>query len=256
MRRRNFYFFFIRISVVVSIKFSPFPLLQTCVCSVLWGSSRFPMLSVEAACAFAFSLGSEGLTSDRLELHWDLLPFRAFSFVLPGLTHPEGINPVKVLLDDRMGLGPVSEWNLHLTVWERKLVVAVAMITASPVGLVTFIFADAIFVFMSKSHHRNDVVDQQERGICDRIHPVKSFIMEGLHNCNVVRSSLHRITCDDVSCSMEDTLQKIIEYLHMVLHHIACDASTNESSVCLRQNVSLRCHSGGQRKYGSFEWEK
>ena len=28
-----------------------------------------PMLSVSAACAFAFSLGSEGLTSDHLELH-------------------------------------------------------------------------------------------------------------------------------------------------------------------------------------------
>jgi hypothetical protein len=39
------------------------------------------MLSVDAVCAFAFSLGHEGLTSDRLELR----------------------------LMDRMGLGPVSE---------------------------------------------------------------------------------------------------------------------------------------------------
>ncbi len=35
-----------------------------------------------------------------------------------------------------------------------------------------------------------------------------SHVMEGLHNCNVARSSLHRITCDDVSCFMEDTPQK------------------------------------------------
>ncbi len=32
-----------------------------------------PMMSVNDAYAFAFSLGSEGLTSDRLELHWALL---------------------------------------------------------------------------------------------------------------------------------------------------------------------------------------
>ncbi len=59
-RRRNFYFFFVRISVVLDKSpFSPFsPFLQTCALSVLLGSSRFPMfkVSVEAACAFAFSL--------------------------------------------------------------------------------------------------------------------------------------------------------------------------------------------------------
>ena len=36
----------------------------------------------------------------------------------------------------------------------------------------------------------------------------QSNVMEGLHNYNVVRSSLHRTTCDDVSCFMEDTFQK------------------------------------------------
>ena len=61
---------------------------------------------------------------------------------------------------------------------------------------------------------------------------------EGLHNCNVARSSLHRITCDDVSCFIVDTLQKIVEYLYMVLHHIICDAFTNESSVCLHPHGS------------------
>jgi hypothetical protein len=35
-------------------------LLQTCAHSVLWGSSRFPMLSVNLACAFAFSLQKLG----------------------------------------------------------------------------------------------------------------------------------------------------------------------------------------------------
>jgi len=42
-------------------KFPFLHLLQTCAHSVLLGSSRFPMLSVDAACAFAFSLGREGL---------------------------------------------------------------------------------------------------------------------------------------------------------------------------------------------------
>ena len=55
MRRRNFHFFFIRISVVVWINsFLPFP--QTCEDSVLLGSSRFLMLSVDSTCAFPFSL--------------------------------------------------------------------------------------------------------------------------------------------------------------------------------------------------------
>jgi hypothetical protein len=95
-RRRNFYFFFIRISIVLDkSSFLPFP--QTCEHSVLLGSSRFPMLSVDVACAFAFSPGSEGLTSDRLELYGVLLPLRSFSFVSSGLTQPEGINPAKDL---------------------------------------------------------------------------------------------------------------------------------------------------------------
>ncbi len=52
--------------------------------------------------------------------------------------------------DDRMGFGSVSEWNLHLAV--QKLVIAVASIAASPVGLAMFMFADAIFMSMSKLH--------------------------------------------------------------------------------------------------------
>jgi hypothetical protein len=65
MRRRNFYFFFIRISVVVSINsfFFLFKHVRIAPCWV------HPILSVEADCAFAFSLGREGLKSDRLELH-------------------------------------------------------------------------------------------------------------------------------------------------------------------------------------------
>jgi hypothetical protein len=47
--------------------FSPF--LQTCAHIVLLGSSRFPMLSVDVPCTFAFSLGREGLTFDRFELY-------------------------------------------------------------------------------------------------------------------------------------------------------------------------------------------
>ncbi len=82
------------------------------------------------------------------------------------------------------------------------------------------------------------LINKNERDICDLIYPVKSFITEGLHNWNVVCSSLHRITCDDVSCFMEDTFQKIVEYLHMVLHHITCDVYTNESSVCLHPHGS------------------
>jgi hypothetical protein len=70
---------------------------------------------------------------------------------------------IPIRLDDRMDLGPVREWNLHLTVREHKLVIVVASIVTSPVGLTMFMFVDVIFVSMNKSHLHNDTVDQQER---------------------------------------------------------------------------------------------
>jgi len=65
-----------------------------------------------------------------------------------------------------------------LTVHEQKLVIAVASIAASPVGLVMFVFTDAIFVSMNKSHRLNDVVDQQERSRHLRPH----LLLESIHN--------------------------------------------------------------------------
>ena len=61
---------------------------------------------------------------------------------------------------------------------EQKLTIAVASIAASPVGLVMFVFADAIFVSMSKSHRLNDAVDQQERSRHLRPH----LLSESIHN--------------------------------------------------------------------------
>ncbi len=126
MWRRNFCFFFIRISVVfwINLLFSPF--LQICV--------------------------SEGLKSDHLELHWALLPLHTFSFVLSGLTQPKGINTVKDL---------------------RKLVIDVGSITSTRETFVT-------------------VSTQWKHSSSFRT----SRVMEDLHDCNVARSSLHRITCD------------------------------------------------------------
>ncbi len=123
MWRRNFYFFFIRISVVfwINLLFSPF--LQTCVYRVLLDSSRFPMLSVDTACAFVFSPGSdsEGLKSDHLELHWDLLPLRAFSFVLSELTQPERISTAKDLRKlspfGLMIVWTVDRWTSKFCTW-------------------------------------------------------------------------------------------------------------------------------------------
>ncbi len=63
IRRRNLYFFFIRISVVVWIKF-PFLLFpQICVHNVLLGSSQFPMLSVDTVFVFEFSLSQSSVWS-------------------------------------------------------------------------------------------------------------------------------------------------------------------------------------------------
>jgi hypothetical protein len=123
--------------------------------------------------------------------------------------------------------------------------------------------------------------------------------MVGLNNCNVV-SSVYRITCDNVSFFMEDTLQKSSNiftwffitspvtsssticpsvYISMV-HHDNIDVfSFDRIFVCgyvlswcmcvrmcthagqwyflyLEWKRQLRCHSGRQRKYGSFGWGK
>jgi hypothetical protein len=43
------------------------------------------------------------------------------------------------------------------------MVIVVVSITTSSVGLAMFMFADAIFVSMNKSHQHNDTVDQQGR---------------------------------------------------------------------------------------------
>jgi hypothetical protein len=76
MWRRNFYFYFIGISVVVWIKFPflPFPLSSN-MCG--YHPVRFvpvPHVVRYTDCVFTFSLGIEGFISDLLELHGDLLP--------------------------------------------------------------------------------------------------------------------------------------------------------------------------------------
>ncbi len=116
-----------------------------------------------------------------------------------------------------------TNWRLPLRAWWHRLWDSSCSCSLT----------QSLCLWASRITAMTPLINKNERDICDRIYPVKAFITEGLHNCNVARSSLHRIACDDVSCFMEDTLQKIVEYLHMVLHHIACDAYTNESSVCL-----------------------
>ncbi len=63
IRRRNFYFFFYKDLGCRFDNFFAFPLLQTCTHIVLWGSSQFPMLSVETVCASTFSLEKYGPVS-------------------------------------------------------------------------------------------------------------------------------------------------------------------------------------------------
>jgi hypothetical protein len=147
-------------------------------------------------------------------------------------------------------------------------------------------FTDAIFVSMNKSNRHNDVVDQQVRTRHLRPHLTRENIHYGglklLQCCMFINASYHLRRCFEF---YGGHISKIVEYLHMVIHHIACDSFTNDSSVCLHlhgsswrhlcfffrldshiffiqnenvvnENVSLRFHSGGQRKYGSFKWEK
>jgi hypothetical protein len=108
-----------------------------------------------------------------------------------------------------------------------------------------------------------------------RHHPVFMFADAILFMINVARSSLHHITSDVVSCFMEDTLQKSSNiftwffitspgtssptihpsvYIFMVHHDWR---SVIFSLFFKNENVltTLRCHSGGQRIYGSSEWK-
>ena len=102
------------------------------------------MLSVDAVCAFAFSLGREGLASDRLELHWALLPLRDFSFVLSGLTQPEDTTPGKDLRIHPhtawWSYGPWAGKRVKSALgrtWTEKLVIGrLAQLVTSPLGLV------------------------------------------------------------------------------------------------------------------------
>ncbi len=57
----------------------------------------------------------------------------------------------------------------------------------------SFSLTQSLCLWASRIAVMTPLINKNERHICDRIHPVKSFIMENLHNCNVARSSLHHL---------------------------------------------------------------
>jgi hypothetical protein len=156
--------------------------------SVLLGSSRFSMLSVDNVCAFVFYPGNEGLTSDRLEFHWVLLSLHVFTFVFSWLTQPEGINPGQDLRNpcpfDLMIVWTLVRWTSEFYTWP----------------------------FENRSWWLSTRTSETFATVSTPWKHSSSFwtshVMEVLHNCNDAHSSLHRITYDDVSCLMKDTLQK------------------------------------------------
>jgi hypothetical protein len=174
------------------------------------------MLSVEASCAFAFSLGREGLTSDHLELHWVLLPIWSIVFVFSGLTQPEGITPAKDLRSHPHAVwwsyGSLGRWVSEICTWPCENTCWRSPLWALRHRLwdssCSCSLTQSLCLWDSRITTMTLLINKNEWDICDRMYPVKTFIMEGLHDCNVVSSSLHRITWDDVSCFMEDTLQK------------------------------------------------
>ncbi len=166
-----------------------------------------------------------------------------------------------------MVLGPVSKWNLHLSVRKHKLVIAVASIPASSVGLVMFMFADAIFVSMSKSHHRNDALDQQERVRhlwpylpLESIHHrsghltlCRAYIIAMLrvHHYIVSPATLFRVLWrthfKNRRISSHGSSSHHLWHLHQRFVRLStspwfividCDAFTNDSSVCLHLHAS------------------
>ncbi len=117
----------------------------------------------------------------------------------------------------------LSLWALRKTLWDSSC---------------SWSLTQSLCLWASRITTMTPLINKNERDICDCIYPGKALIMERLHSWNVACSSLHRITWDDVSCFMEDTLQKIVEHLHMVLHRLTCDTFTNKSSVCLHHHGS------------------
>ena len=81
--------------------------------------------------------------------------------------------------------------------------------------------------------------------ICDHIYRVKSFTIVSdisryggltyLQSYAFIITSYHLRRC---FMFYGGHTSKIFEYLHMVLHHIACDVFTNDSSVCLHLHGS------------------
>ncbi len=78
---------------------------------------------------------------------------------------------------------------------EQKLVISVARIAVSSVGLSMFVFADAIFVSMNKSHRLNDVIDQQERPRHLRPHLPRESIHNRLGHLTLWRAYIVVMLC-------------------------------------------------------------
>ncbi len=195
-----------------------------------------PILSVEAVCAFAFSLGSEGITSDPLELHWALLLFRAFSFVLSGLTQPEGINPAKDLRKPSpFGLmivwalgrwaSEICTWPYENTSWRLPLRTLRHRLWDSPCS---FSLTQSLCLWASRIVAMTSLINKNEWDVCDLIYPVKVFIIivsdisryggfTSLPCCVYIITSYHQRRC---FVFYGGHTSKIVEYLHMVLYLI------------------------------------
>ncbi len=153
--------------------------------SVLLDSSRFSMLSVDNVCTFAFSPGNKGLTSDRLECHWVLLPLHVFSFVFSGLTQPEGINPPQDLRKPSpfglMIVWTLVRWASKLYTWPFEN--RTWWLSWSSLrhrlwdSSCSCSLTQSLCLWASRIDTMTSLINKNEWDICDRIYPVKTFII-------------------------------------------------------------------------------
>jgi hypothetical protein len=176
--------------VVVSINF-PFVFFKHVFITSCW---VHPMMSVDSSCAFAFSLGGEGQTSDHLDLYWTL-----------------NSELVRTETDDcRYENCDIDCGNRHVHVHWHNLCVYEQV--TSPQWHRWSTRTSETFTTVSTPWKHSSSFRT-------------SHVMEGLHNCNVARSSSHRLW------RLHQRVVRLSTSPWFIL--IVCDTFTNDSSVCL-----------------------
>jgi hypothetical protein len=130
--------------------------------------------------------------------------WHVFSFMLSGMTQPDRtcvsiiFGTIPMRFDDRMGLGPVNEWKLHLDMWS-----------------------------ISKSYHPKDTVDQQERARHLRPYLPRESIHHRFGHLTLWRSNIIAMLCVHHYIVSPSTMFGVLWWVS-----VSKDLSTREDDEC------------------------